>query len=759
MSGGERKLPAAADPRLACYIQYLDPTPRGLRACRQLKIKTVGDFLNRDQAEFLALRNCGKGTYKDLCDRVHRFLTNQEPRLLPTGDHMQRPLRDLVDNPRALRAFQSLGISTVGEFLAIPKDRLLETQGFGERTYWQVRERIRAVAGHGPRGRELLPAVLLDFSLAGLPLSTSLRQRLAELGMDTVRNVFDVPVEVLAHEQTVGEAGLEELRSALDQLIRAGTDQAAGQRDSSQDFARFVSQLLGALDHPQQLLLRQRLGLDRSPRRLQEIAADLRLTHEQALALERDTRLALHHHNPELLTRLREEAEREHRAFEGMLRADQLAAGTILHSAVKSTGDTLLPLRLLRFCFPRVFYLYGELLTKIPPAIWRRFRTVLKHYSNPKLLPVPLYEVELHVSAIIDPIPRGLMIYLLRERHHLAITIDPRQGEVLERVRNAVADRLHAILETAGAPTSAEDLLFTFRDRHGHARMDHILESLRTDERFLEVARQQWGLRAHSRQVLQTAASEAEHIARHIVTQGRRHNIFAIGTQHGLPEHTVYLVIDCLRRNSSLRYLGRGEFCPATVKMSGVMKKIVRDFQRAMGAVVFSRFLRNQKRDRRRLIHRLLTANRMFVEPGPDRIDLLSNYPFNEGRMRRLLATVGRYLDQHASHASALDLIEHLNDTDLGGGWLTEHLLTDILRRNSSFELLPGGLVAQRSLGLGGWIQHRAREALREMGTALTIGEVLAEHPELAAFEECLAELLGNDPMVVSDDGIHYRVV
>ena len=31
--------------------------------------------------------------------------------------------------------------------------------------------------------------------------------------------------------------------------------------------------------------------------------------------------------------------------------------------------------------------------------------------------------------------------------------------------------------------------------------------------------------------------------------------------------------------------------------------------------------------------------------------------------------------------------------------------------------------------------------------------------PELATFEECLAELLGTDPMVESDDGVHYRVV
>jgi len=760
-SGEIRPTPAADDPRLACYIQYLDPTPRGLRACRQLKIRTVGDFLSRDRAEFLLLRNCGEGTYKDLCERVHRFLTNQEPRAVPSADHMQRPLRDLVDNPRAQRAFHRLGIATVGEFLAIPKDKLLEIPGFGERTYWQVNERIRAVAGHEHPGRELLPSALLDFSVSGLTLSTGLRLRLAELGIDTLRNVFDVPMEVLAHEQTIGEAGLEEVRQALDKLVRMGTEQTVElpNTDYAQDFVRFMTQLLSALDQQQQLLFRQRIGLDRPSRRLKEVAADLRISEEQAVTLQKNTRLALRQRVTDLLTRIHEEADREHRAFEGMIRGDHLAAGSLLHSAAKSTGDDILPLRLLRFCFPRVFYLYGELLTKIPPRVWRRLHAVLKHYSNPRLLPVPLYEVELHVSAIIDPIPRGLMIYLLKERHHLAITIDPKKGEVLERVRDSVAERLHAILQDAGTPLTGEDLLFTFRDRHGHARMDHILESMRQDQRFLEVSRQQWALRDSHIAELEMVASEAEQIARHIVTQSRRHSVFEIGTHHGLSERAVYLVIDCLRRNTSLRHLGRGEFCPATVTMSGVMGKISRDFRRAMGAVVLSRFLRNQKPTRRRLIGRLLRENRLFVEPCYDRVDLLSNYPFNPERMRRLLATVGRYLDQQGGYASTLDLVEDLSDTDLGGAWLTEHLLADLLRRNGSFELLPGGLVAQRSLGLAGWIQHRAREALRETGAQLTIHEVLAENPELAAFEDCLAELLGQDPMVESDDGVHYRVM
>ena len=89
-------------------------------------------------------------------------------------------------------------------------------------------------------------------------------------------------------------------------------------------------------------------------------------------------------------------------------------------------------------------------------------------------------EVEEQVRDIVDPLPRELLLHLLKERHRLAIIIDPEKGEVLQRIRDSVADRLHAILEDTDAPRGEEDLLFIYRDRHGRARMDNIRDSLRT---------------------------------------------------------------------------------------------------------------------------------------------------------------------------------------------------------------------------------------------------------------------------------------
>ena len=176
-------------------------------------------------------------------------------------------------------------------------------------------------------------------------------------------------------------------------------------------------------------------------------------------------------------------------------------------------------------------------------------------------------------------------------------------------------DYVHAILENTDAPIRTEDLLFTYRDHHGRARMDQICDSLRMDDRFVETGMQRWSLRQSYLAELEMSAPEADRSARQILRAGGRHSMREIGERDGMSEDAVYMIIDCLRRNTSLRYLGRGEFCPATVHISGMMQRITKDFHRAMGEVVLSRFLDNQAPEQRRLVARLLRENRMLLEP------------------------------------------------------------------------------------------------------------------------------------------------
>jgi hypothetical protein len=71
---------------------------------------------------------------------------------------------------------------------------------------------------------------------------------------------------------------------------------------------------------------------------------------------------------------------------------------------------------------------------------------------------------------------------------------------------------------------------------------------------------------------------------------------------------------------------------------------------------------------------------------------------------------------------------------------------------------MPGGFVARKSMGLVGWLMRRARTALREANIPLSVGEMLAQRPELAEFADCLAELLDKDPLVATKDGQRYQI-
>ncbi len=158
------------------------------------------------------------------------------------------------------------------------------------------------------------------------------------------------------------------------------------------------------------------------------------------------------------------------------------------------------------------------------------------------------------------------------------------------------------------------------------------------------------------------------------------------------------------------------------------------------------------------MVATLIRENRLFISPSRGLVDLLTNYPFNEERMQRMLELVAGKLDASGGYASLKSLREAICCTDLGGDWLTIDLLSDLLRRHGNYEFLPGGLVAIEGMQLTGWIQARARDALRAAEESLTSDELLAEVPDLAAFSCSLPELLEGDPMVHSPDGLHWQV-
>jgi hypothetical protein len=187
------------------------------------------------------------------------------------------------------------------------------------------------------------------------------------------------------------------------------------------------------------------------------------------------------------------------------------------------------------------------------------------------------------------------------------------------------------------------------------------------------------------------------------------------------------------------------------------MTSLTRTLRRAMGELPLSRFLQNQPEARRRVVATLLKHNRAFVAPSPDRIDVLENYPFNAERLHRFLQAVDTCIETRSGHATLAAIRAAIDAVELGGAFLTDHLLLDLLRRHGDYEILPGPIVA--TAGLAGWIQQRARNVIRECGHAVTPQQVLAEEPDLAEFHACVPQLMDRDPLIHSEDGLHYQIV
>ncbi len=747
------------DPRLGYEIRYLELTARGLRACRQTGVRTVLDFLQRDRREFTRLRNCGDRTYDDLTHRVRDFLTTpRDATSGPDPDDLDKPIRGLLDSPRAERAFQSLGISTIGEFLDTPKEELLAVKGFGERTYWLVAQRIRQVVATD--SLSLLSQTLLAYEIRGLHLESELTEALERRGIVQIGDLLRSPLARLYDVSSIGPRGVDDLRAALDRLVHIGVDRSidAGGHEPEFDFEGTMSEILSVLDGDQRALFIQRIGLSGPIRSLEEIADRMAIDIATARVLEESTRVTLREQAPSFVNRIQGEARREFRAFEGVIFHDKFALDTLLHRAATASKDPLLPLRLVRFLLAGEFFLYGDVLSTLRPATFRRLRAEVRRSCARDQLPLPVRDLVNQVRNIVNPVPSGLLMHLVRSHHHLRIQIDPVLGDVVQPGELSIADRLHAILAESGQPKSLEDIVFIYRELHSTGNMRQLLDHLRGDPRFIEVGRATWNLRSERQTELALAQAEADAIIAEMTADGRRRNVLAPHTCAGMPEQKVYMILECLRQDSRVRYLGRGLFCVPTDK-SIVIEDIHDSMRRAMGEIVISRFLNNQPRQRRRLAACVIHENRALVEPAPDRIDNLSNYPFDEARLQRLFELIETALADGRGYSEAAELLEMIRVTDLGGDWLTEHMLLDLLRRHAQFELLPGAIVARTELGLVGWIQHRIRECLREAAEPMNREQIVSETPELGAFLPCIEQLAELDPMVQSTEDGHFGII
>ncbi len=671
------------------------------------------------------------------------------------------PLHRITDNHRALKAFLAIGISTVEEFQRTPKQTLLEVAGFGERTYTAVLERINALQADTTAIPDLFPDNLLDYPFENLHLSPVVLEGLGELGIHTLRGAFSTPESSLIASQKIGTEGVNRVKQELARIVQVGTAQVSIVPPAEiNTFADFYEALTHALGPEQANIFEARIGLAQRPQRRLQLAVKLKVSEDDLREIEVEIHDILRQQAAGLLARIRDEMQRELKAFEGVVTGEHLAPGTILHAAAQESGDHDLPLRLAAFCCHEDFHLSGNILCDVPRERFTQLRKELRNLTQSSKLPVAITEIEQGLRHIVDPVPCELVLHIIREQFHLAVHIDEKLGEVIAKRSDSVSDRIQEIIEEIGNPVHIDQLMFDYRDRHRSCSHSRLIENLRADMRFIEVDKATWSLRERHVDELEIARVEAERMSSVIKTVGGRHSVYELAEDEQLSDHTACLIVDTLRRDPSLRDLGCSEFAPRHMTSSTAVSDLTLQLKRAMGELPISRFLQNQPESRRRLVSTLLNKNRLFISPGPDRVDLLENYPYDPERMRQMLIAVDTELDSHSGYATLDKLHIAVEAIGLSGGWLTDHLLLDLLRRHGQFEFLPGGIVAKASLGLVGWIQQRAREAIRaSYEHSLTARQVLAEEPGLATFEACLSELLDRDPLLQSPDGLHYEVI
>jgi hypothetical protein len=654
---------------------------------------------------------------------------------------------------------QQLGIRTVAEFLATPKQQVLSISGVGPRTFERI---VDAIERTRPAPDTLPPLSLLPDSLRQLelrhaPLPPALLPPFADLGCTTVGHALSLPAAVYGERGGLGPRAAAALRTAVDQLLRPALQQLDTRPPVDElDWPTLRGRLLAPLDEDERQLLCQRIGLGVPARSARQQAALSGEPLEAVQPKEETVRQRLRERAPSLLARLRHEVGREFEACDGIVRADRLPVGTLLHAAAKGSGDPGLPLRLAAFCFPDQFHGHGRWLSTLPARTMARLLQKLRMLTTPRLLPRTLASLVEHLRAVADHVPRGALLYLLADSCRVRVHADPERGEVVLPQQTTPSARLAEILAEEGQPTPFLDLLFHYRERFRAANPQRLQSSLRADPAFLEIGPGLWSLRAWHPDELAAAQPRAEEIVRAVNEQGGRHHVADL-----LPAddaRTACLVLDLVRRDRRLRYLGRGDVCPAGHTRSLALENLLRDFRRAAGEVVYGRFVENQPEGSRRLVRRLLDHNRLFVFPSPDRIDVLTNYPFNDERLRRLVALVDGFLAERNGYAPLQTVLDEVNRCDLGGGWLTPTLLGELLRRHGPFEVLPGCWVARAALRLGTWLLRRARNALREANVAISLQEILVERPELSEFAGCLEGLLQQDPLVQTPDGMRFQI-
>lgn len=679
-------------------------------------------------------------------------MTETELRGLDLERRLDTLWTGLVDGASTIAVLRDAGVHDVGELLRRPADELLALPGIGERKLTRLVDAARHQALRSDAVTDTLaswlPDAVLDLPFDSLKLPHAIGDALRALAVTCLRDVARSE-----HSDALDRHQLA-VREALGRHFAA----PRGATESA-SFLAELRRFRNSLQPEEAALFDRLLGVGHRPCSIASAATALRVPLDELRTREARLRVALAESHTAILDQLGRDAESALAVRDGVVGVEELVVGTSLHTASQACSDPTLPLRWLAFARADRWSFEAERLCCLPSEELRQVvRTTQRELRRAVRPPILVADLVAAARRAVTTCTPSIVQHVLRRVLGYALALDQEVGEVVTLRNTSLSDRLEALLEDADRPLPVDDLLFRYRDRFGRGAAQRIRDALRCRPAFLEVAPRTWSLRNRHVDELELLRPEAERLVDELRRQGGRIQLEE-RVRHGeISERCAHLLAAMLNDVPSLRPLGRGEFVLRRSGPSARTEALVEELRRAMGEVPFARFLQNCTPADRPLVARLLRTNRLFVSPAKDRIDLAENYPLTGERLRLLLHVVRTSVEESGGYAHLARIQGEIAAAELGGSFLTDHLLLDVLRRHGEFEVLSGTVVADPELQLGPFLQRLARDILRSRVAGLTFQQIVSERPELAEFSSCLQGLLDADPLVQSEDGLHYQL-
>ncbi len=147
------------DPIKALNINDLVLSIRTYNVLNKAGINTVGDILEKDEPEFMRIRNLGKKSADEAIDRIHSLglkmkwekdeaETDTKQNILETKDEKQikaHKIEDLYLSVRAFRFLQKTRINTVGDILELDEDEFMKIKNYTPQIYDETIDKIHSL--------------------------------------------------------------------------------------------------------------------------------------------------------------------------------------------------------------------------------------------------------------------------------------------------------------------------------------------------------------------------------------------------------------------------------------------------------------------------------------------------------------------------------------------------------------------------------------------------------------------------------------